>query len=75
MVKTLDLSRNLYKQKRKRLWLYINLQKKGGRGLIPRSDAYELRYVTILKTICQKKKNSAGLKTETYISTITKKYM
>lgn len=49
--------------------------KKRGRGLIPRSDAYELRYVTILKTICQKKKNSAGLKTETYISTITKKYM
>lgn len=54
MVKTLDLSRNLYKQKRKRLWLYINLQKKGAGGLIiPRSDAYELRYVTILKTICQ----------------------
>lgn len=55
MVKTLDLSRNLYKQiaKKKKVMVIYKFAKKRGRGLIPRSDAYELRYVTILKTICQ----------------------
>lgn len=65
MVKTLDLSRNLYKQKRKRLWLYINLQKKGAGGLSPVPTPMSYVMSRFYKPFVNKK-NSAGLKTETY---------
>lgn len=53
MVKNTRLIEKSLQAKKKKVMVIYKFAKKRGRGLIPRSDAYELRYVKILKTICQ----------------------